>query len=312
MRIVKEQIMLNGKLVEKDIIIIEDKEIIVTGKYIKIARLQEEWDQDIENPSEIIETLKKNGIKADIFTFMQRLPESKPKYNYYMEWDNAAALPVNNYGYWLKNILHQNPRNKIRISEKKGVETKIFDFNDDTLKGIMDIYHENPIRQGVPFTDYNIDWETAKKANSTFLDRATFIGAYYKDELIGFIKLVVATGGRFVRTMGILAKIAHRDKAPMNLLIAKAVAICAEKNIPYLVYGKYDYGKVGSYTLQNFKLYFGFESIMLPRYYIPLNAWGDIMIKLNLHQGIIGIIPRKLVRILINLRNQWNTRKYAK
>jgi hypothetical protein len=308
MRIVTEKIMLNSNLVEKDIILIEDKEIIVTGELVKMARLKEEWDQDVEAPGIIVKTLKSNGIKADIFTFMQRLPESKPKYNYYMEWDNVAALPISNYESWFKKVLHQNPRNKIRISEKKGVEIKIFDFNDNTLKGIMDIYHENPVRQGAPFTDYSIDWETAKKANSTFLDRATFIGAYYEDELIGFIKLV--STGRFIRTMGILAKIAHRDKAPMNLLIAKAVAVCAEKKIPYLVYGKFDYGKVGSYTLQNFKLYFGFESIVLPRYYIPLNTWGKIIIKLNLHHGIVGVLPKPLIRLLLNLRNKWYSLKY--
>ena len=43
--------------------------------------------------------------------------------------------------------------------------------------------------------------------------------------------------------MGIIAKIKHRDKAPMNALVAKAVEICAENKIPYLVYDKAYYGK---------------------------------------------------------------------
>jgi hypothetical protein len=289
---------------------IDDNEIIVSGTLLKIVRFREEWDIDIDDPELVIKELKANGIKADIFTFQQRLPESKPKFNYHMEWDNIAALPIIDYDTWFKKVLHQNPRNKARISEKKGVETKTFDFNDDTLRGIIDIYHENPIRQGAPFSDYNIDWETAKKANSTFIDRATFIGAYYKDELIGFIKLVVSGGNRYIRTMGILAKIAHRDKAAMNLLICKAAAICAKKKIPYLTYGKFDYGKVGSETLQNFKLYFGFESVMLPRYYIPFNAWGKIGIKLKLHQGLRGILPKPLIRLLLNLRKRINALKY--
>jgi hypothetical protein len=309
MDIITENIMLNSKLVKKEIIRIKDLEIIVTGNFVKIARLREEWDQDVENPELIIKELKESGIQVDIFTFMQRLPESKPKYNYYMEWDNIAALPIIDYNTWFNKILHPNPRNKKKISEKKGVSTKIFNFDDDSLKGIMEIYHENPIRQGTPFLDYNIDWETAKQANRTFLDRATFIGAYYEGELIGFIKLV--STDKFIRTMGILAKIAHRDKAPMNLLLAKAVEICAEKKTQYLVYGKFDYGKVGSQTLQNFKLYFGFESIMLPRYYIPLNNWGRIIMKCNMHQGIVGIIPKKMVRILLNVRNKLNNWRYA-
>lgn len=289
---------------------IGNNELIINNKFAKIVYFREEWDIDIDNPRLIIRKIKEKKIKADIFTFQQRLPDSKPKFSYYMEWDNIAVLPVSNYETWFKKVLHQNPRNKIRIAEKKGVEVKEFEFNDETLKGIMDIYHESPIRQGTPFTDYNIDLETAKRANSTFLDRATFIGAYYKEELIGFIKLV-PTGNRYIRTMGILAKVAHRDKAAMNLLISKAVAICAEKKIPYLTYGKFSYGKVGSETLQNFKLYFGFESVVLPRYYIPLTQWGTIILKLHLHQGIVGIMPRKLVRILLNLRNKWNNWRYS-
>jgi hypothetical protein len=112
--------------------------------------------------------------------------------------------------------------------------------------------------------------------------------------------------------MGILSKIAHRDKAPMNLLIAKAVEICAEKGYPYLTYGKFSYGKVGSSTLQNFKLYFGFESIILPRYYIPLNNWGKIIIKLKLHLEMKQLLPLKLVRFLLFLRKKWNVKRYAK
>jgi hypothetical protein len=290
---------------------IDDNEIIVIGKFVKIVQFREEWDIDVDDPEFVIKKIKEAGVKADIFTFQQRLPESKPKFNYTMEWDNVAALPITNYDDWFKSVLHQNPRNKIKIAQKKGVEIKIYDFNDETLKDMMSIYHENPFRQGAPFSHYNITFERAKKGNSTFLDRATFVGAYYKNELIGFIKLV-STDKRSIRTMGILSKIAHRDKAPMNLLIAKAVEICAEKGYPYLTYGKFSYGKVGSSTLQNFKLYFGFESIILPRYYIPLNNWGKIIIKLKLHLEMKQLLPLKLVRFLLFLRKKWNVKRYAK
>lgn len=288
----------------------DNKEIIVTGRFVKIVQFREEWDHDVDDPELVIKKLKANGIKADIFTFQQRLPESKPKFDYAMEWDNIAALPVNNYDDWFKTVLHQNPRNKMRIAQKKGVEVKKFEFSDETLQDMMSIYHENPFRQGRPFSHYNLDLETAKRANSTFLERATFIGAYYKSELIGFIKIV--STDKFMRTMGILGKIAHRDKAPMNLLIAKSVEICAENKIPYFTYGKYDYGKVGSSTLQNFKQYFGFESIALPRYYVPLNRWGEISITLNLHKGLKQLLPDKIIRSLLFLRSKWYEKKYAK
>lgn len=289
--------------------LLDNNEVIVKGKFVKIIQFREEWDIDVDDPELVINKIKSYGIKANIFSFQQRLPESKPKFNYYMEWDNIAALPITNYDDWFKRVLHQHPRNKMRIAQKKGVEVNIFEFNDETLKDIISIYHENPLRQGAPNIDYNIDFETAKKANSTFLDRATFIGAYYKNELIGFIKLVSA--GKYTRIMGILGKIAHRDKASMNLLMAKAVEICDTEKTPYLVYAKFDYGKIGSETLRNFKLYFGYESIVLPRYYIPLNLRGKMILKLRLHQGIVGFLPRRLIRVLLNLRRKYYTWRYS-
>ncbi len=301
-----EEIVNRGKLVKMGVTLICDKEIVTTGKYIKIARIKEEWDTDVEDPGLLIEKLKEGGVKADIFTFMQRLPESKPKSNYYMEWDNVAAVPIKNYDHWWYKQIAQKARNKVRKSEKNGIVVKVVDLNDELIRGITGIYNETPVRQGKPYWNYGFDFNLTKKENTPFLDRAVFIGAYFKDELIGYIRIVNA--GRFARTMGILSKVKHRDRAPTNALLAKAVEVCAEKKIPYLVYAKYDYGKLGSDTLVSFKLQNGFESIILPKYYVPLTIKGMIALKLHLHHGVIGVIPKRLVRIQRDLRNKWYTR----
>lgn len=290
--------------------IVADKEIKVTGSFIKIAELKEDWDEDIEDPETFIKMLKSSRVKADIFSFTQRLPESKPKYSYYMEWESIAAIPITIYENWLKKQLVQNSRKKIGLAQRKGVTIKLIDFNDELIRGILDIYHETPIIQGKPNRQYNTDFETAKKLNATFLDRAQFIGAFYNDELIAYIKLVSV--GRFMRTMGILAKVAHRDKGPMNLLIAKAVEICVEKRMTYLIYAQFNYGKLGSDTLKEFKRNLGFESIILPRYYIPLNARGKIILKLKLHREIVEYFPEKIMRFLLQMRSNWYARKYSK
>lgn len=290
--------------------IVANKEIKITGRLIKTAEFKEDWDEDIEDAETFIKILKNSRVKADIFTFMQRLPESKPKYKYHMEWDSLAALPITSYDNWLKNQIVQNSRKKIGLAQRKGVTIKLIDFNNELVKGILDMYHETPIMQGKPNRQYNTDFDTAKKLNATFLDRAQFIGAFYNDELIAYIKLVSA--GRFMRTMGILAKVAHRDKGPMNILIAKAVEICIEKKMPYLIYSKFNYGKRGSETLKEFKRNLGFESIILPRYYIPLNAWGKIILKLKLHREIVEYFPEKIIRILLQMRSYWYTKKYSK
>jgi hypothetical protein len=100
------------------------------------------------------------------------------------------------------------------------------------------------------------------------LESSRFIGAFYQNELVGFARFFLA--GSFIRTMGILAKVCHREKPTMNLLIAKGVELCAEESVPYLVYGNYDYGKVGSDSLRGFKRYNGLERILVTRYYVSI------------------------------------------
>lgn len=283
---------------------IDKKEIIVTGKLIKVARIAEEWYEDVDDPTSVIGKLKNSKTKVDIFTFWQRLPETKPKYNYYLEWDNIAALPVKSFDHWLKKQIKSRTRNLIKKAEKKGVVVKESEFDDNFIQGMTNIFNETPIRQGKPFWHYGKDFKTVKTQFSRYLFREDLIGAYYNDELIGFIMLAYA--GKYALTGQIISKNEHRDKAPNNALMAKAVEICEKKKIPYLVYYYWPSG-----TLAEFKRRNGFEKIALPRYYIPLTFKGKIILKLNFHHGICGIIPEKLKVRLINLRKKWYTKKYA-
>jgi hypothetical protein len=224
-----------------------------------------------------------------------------------MEWDNVAAIPISTYKYWIENQLHPNHRNKVRKANKEGVEVKAVDFNDDFVTSIMRILNEVPMRQGGPFLDYGKDFTTVKSEHITYVDRSDFLGAYFRGELIGYLKIVFA--GKFIRTMQILSMIKYRDKAPTNALIAEAVKICSQRKIPFLVYGKYYYGKVGSRSLMEFKSQNGFEHILLPRYYIPLTIWGKMVLKLRLHHGIVGLLPKKLVRLLLDIRKRLYARR---
>jgi len=301
------EITIKGNRVKVPTIEVGKHEIIVAGKYLKIARLKEEWDDDIENPEWVIDELNKSHERIDIFTFMQRLPESSPRYKYWMEWDNVAAIPIRSYERWFESQLHSSHRNKVRKAQREGVTIKQVPFDDDFVSSVMKVLNESPVRQGGPFLDYGKSFDIVKMEHATYLDRAEFIGAYYADELIGYIKLVFA--GKFMRTMQILSMIKHRAKAPTNALLAEAIKICVERQIPYLVYGKYSYGKVGSDTLREFKFYNGFEPIMLPRYYIPVTPLGKFAIKCGAHKGMIGLMPRSLVKLLLAIRKEIYDRK---
>lgn len=304
MNISREEINVKGKMTSFNAIVIDKLKLIVTGKYIKLAEVRPEWDLDVEDPILIVDCLKSSGIRVDLFTYIQRLPESRPKYNFYMEWDSVAAIPITNYEQWLKKQIPKQTRNRIKKAKKMGVVIKNIAYGEELLKGISNIYNESPIRQGKKNYHYNMEFEMVRKLNSTFLERCDFIGAYYEDELIGYIKIVYSD--KYARTMGIMGKIKHRDKYPMNLLVAKAVEICAQKKVHYLTYAKYDYGKVGSNSLKEFKKNNGFENIIIPRYYVPLSYYGDLIIKLRLHRGIKNILPRWMVRKIRKAYIAWS------
>lgn len=279
------------------LVLVNNKEITVSGKFVKIARLEEEWYEDIDDPVSLISKLKNSNVTADIFTFWQRLPDIEPKYNYHLEYDSIAVLPISSFDHWWTKQINAKTRNVARKAEKKGVEIKIVDFDDEFVKGMTGIFNETPVRQGKPFWHYGKDFGTIKREFSRYIFREDIIGAYYKNELIGFIMLAYA--GNYAITGQILSMIEHRDKSPTNALLAKAVEICADKKIPYLVYAKWEEGTLGAFKRHN-----GFEKVDLPRHYIPLTLKGRIALKMNLHHGFSGILPQKWKNSLKNFRSK--------
>jgi hypothetical protein len=68
------------------------KEIRVEGLLCRIARLDADKYQFLEDPEPTLSGLRESSTRIDIFTFLQELPETSPKYAYPMEWDNLAVL----------------------------------------------------------------------------------------------------------------------------------------------------------------------------------------------------------------------------
>src|SRR4029077_15650305 len=195
----------------------------------------------LDDPEPMLEDLRKAKTRVDLFTFMQRLPETSPKYSYPMAWDNFAALPVSTFEHWWMHQIRSYPRNRARQAEKKGVVLREVPFDDTLLKGICEIYNESPIRQGRRFPHYGMSLERAREYAGTFLDRSIFIGAFLGDSMIGFIKLVADETQSYACAIHILSMLQHRDKAPTNALIAQAVRSCANRGISYLVYDHFSY-----------------------------------------------------------------------
>ena len=269
---------------------------------MKSALLRHEWYDDIDDPEACIRQFRASGGKADYFTFIRRLPATEIQYPYHVEWENLAAIRITTFDDWWTRGVPKQTRNHVRRAEKSGLVVRKAVFDDEFVRGIEDIYNETSIRQGKPFWHYRKDFDTLKRMHETFLEQSDFIGAYFEGRLIGFVKLVYA--GDTARTMPIISKQEHREKAPTNALLAKAVEICAEKGIRFLVYGQYDYGKVGSKSLMIFKKENGFRKIDVPRYYVPLTFPGRIFVKLRLYQGVVRFLPAYFTEMLLDVRKR--------
>src|SRR5207245_1160330 len=144
-------------------------------------------------------------------------------------------------------------RNKAKQAEKKGVVVREVPFSNELVKGIHAVYNETRVRQGEPNVHYGKDFETVYREEATFLDSSIFIAAFFENNLIGFAKLVHDQTRTQAGLMNIVSMIRHRDKAPSNALVAQAVRACADRQIPYLVYSSFSYGKKRKSSLTDFK-----------------------------------------------------------
>jgi hypothetical protein len=284
------------------------KDLRVDGRLLRIARLAGDGYEYVDDPETAVASLRETGARIDLFTFVQRLPDTKPKHDYPLEWDNVAALPVSTFDHWWDRQINFKVRNKVRLAGKRGVTVRTVPFDDALVRGISAIYDESPIRQGRRFPHYGKDLEAVRRENGTFPERSVFIGAFFEERMIGFAKLVSDDAQMQAGLMQILSMSQHRDKAPTNALIAEAVRSCATRGIPYLVYSQFAYGKKQQDSLSDFKESNGFKKIELPRFYVPLTVAGRLALRWGLHHRWLDRMPEAVAARLRKLRTGWYER----
>lgn len=282
----------------------------VQGRLIRVARVDGDKYRFLSDPEPVLDGLRECGVRIDLFTFMQRLPETTPKYEYPMEWDNLAALPVSTFDHWWTKQIDNKTRNMVRKAEKRAVVVREVPFNDGLVRGIWEIYNECPVRQGTRNMHYGKSIETVSCEEATHPDCSVFIGAFLDGSLIGFVKLVHDETGTQAGMMNIVSMIRHRDRAPTNALIAQAVRSCAERRISYLVYSNFAYGRKQRDNLSDFKQRNGFQRIDLPRYYCALTGAGRLAFQLRLHHGLVDLVPEAIAAKLRDLRKAWYERRF--
>jgi hypothetical protein len=289
---------------------VNNRELRVAGRLCRIAHLDADDYKFLDNPEPVVSELRKSRLAIDLFTFLQKLPDTSPKYPYPYEMDNLAVLPVSTFDHWWTKQVDNKTRNMVRKSEKKGVVLREVPFDDALVQGIWEIYNESPVRQGRLFPHYGKSLETIREMSGTFLDSSVFIGAFERDKLIGFIKLTIDDSHTQAGIMHIVSLLEQRDKAPTNALVARAVRSCADREISHLVYAKFAYGKRRRSSLSDFKERNGFQPIDLPRYYVPLTRWGSLAFEMGLHRSLLEWMPESFGAKLRDARAAWYRHKF--
>jgi hypothetical protein len=301
------EISVKGKWITVPALSVEGKNIIVKGKWVKKAIVEaEEWlETDIQDPELCVRRLKEQesaALRADIFTFIQKLPATSPKYGYPMERHSIAAARITTFKEWWDK-LPQETRKNVRRSQKRDVVVEVKSLDDELIRGIVEVNNDSPVRQKIRFAHYGKTFEQVKKDQSSFVDRSDFICAYLESELIGFMKVVYR--GQVASILQMLPRASHYDKRPANALVAKAIELCEAKRISYLTYGMFNYGNKRDSSLRDFKIRNGFEEVLVPRFYIPLTIWGSFCVKLKLHRGLLGVLPHSVIAAALRVRTTW-------
>jgi hypothetical protein len=290
-------------MTQRDEVDVAGLRVSLSGRWLRFARLSQEWFDDVDDPQGLVAHLKGAGTRADVFSFCQRLPDTVPRFPYHLEWDSIAVLQLDTFDEWYKTQINNKTRNLIVKAKKRGVEVRPTSFDDSFVRGMTTIFNETPIRQERPYLHYGKTAETVKREFARYLFREELFGAYFENELIGFIML--ADAGEFAYLGQIISLIRHRDKSPTNALMAKAVEVCANRGYRYLVYALWPRG-----PLRDFKRHNGFECVQIPRYYVPLTAKGRLAIKLGLHRGVADWLPESGIRRLKAARLKFYTLLY--
>lgn len=301
-------IRVKGKDVLVPSVQIEGLDVISSGRWVKLAAINDEElvEGNCDTPERFVVDLKQSKLGADIFTFSQKIAETATKFPYHSEMDNWAVIPLTTFSEWWEKQVEPSVRRAVRKAAKSGVEVRVATFDDEFVRGIVQINDETPVRQGRPFWHYQKSFEQVELENMTYADRNLFLGAYFEGELIAFMRITWV--GKVAHILQLLPMLKHADKRLGNALIAKAVEVCSERGMTHLVYRNYIYNDPNS-SLTEFKRRNGFVRIDIPRYYVPLSPMGRLAIRFGFHRELVKRLPPALVTRLLKIRNDWYSRK---
>ena len=236
------------------------------------------------------------GGGIDVLSFRERswCNTVTPPFKVKVCKDNVAIAEFSSYEDWLQNLKHET-RARIKRAAKRGLITKEVTYSDDFAYGVWRIFNESKVRQGRRFTHYGESLESVKRQLS--LSKDIIIGAFDGKEVVGFIQLAIGDNtGQITQILSLERK---REMLPNNALIAKAVEVCADHGLTWLVYAR-----MGNHpSLDSFKRNNGFQKIEIKRFYAPLTVRGKIFLLFGLQRSIKDSVPSFLKPVSFGIYN---------
>ena len=106
----------------------DNRELRIAGRLCRIAHLDADDYKFLDNPELLISELRKSKLKIDLFTFLQKPPDTSPNYPYPYHMDNLAVLPISTFDHWWTKQIGFKARNKAKQAERKGVVVREVPF----------------------------------------------------------------------------------------------------------------------------------------------------------------------------------------
>ena len=145
------EVRVRGKVIWVPSAQLDGRTVITIGNWLKVASIREEElleGDTVAHPDSFLSELRESGLKADLFTFAQRVPDNRPNYSYLMEWGDAAVLPITKFSCWWNELAKNCIRKAVNLAKKLGVVVKLSECNDAFVEAIRSTYNETPVRQG--------------------------------------------------------------------------------------------------------------------------------------------------------------------
>jgi len=163
------------------------------------------------------------------------------------------------YESYLKS-LSSNGRSKIKRAKKKGVECKLFEWNNH-LDDIYEIHTSSDSRQGKKMEDEYLTYPKKIDIATTDSFKNIYVGAFLENKLVGYIELYIYSN--FAMTNRLLGHKKFLNRYVMNALFAYAVEFLEDQNIEYLNY--LTMHNIKKKTLSQFKKRLGFSEFSLKK-----------------------------------------------